>query len=160
MNMKDSVLRAELAGLLNVGQAHVDLNKALHGLKPENRTKIGIPGERSIWEVLEHIRIAQHDILSYTLDPDWRSPEWPSGYWPAVPARLTEKAWAKTVDGLRGDLNEMIKLVRNGEVDLTAEIPHSEGHTYLREVLLAADHNAYHLGQVVAMRKSLGDWPD
>jgi len=156
--MEESRLRDELASLLNGGQAHVDLDKAIAGLQPENRTKIAIEGERSIWEVLEHIRIAQHDILQYVLNPDWRSPAWPSGYWPKLPANLHEKEWVATVKGLKADLEEFVELVRNPKVDLTAGIPHSPEHTFLREVLLAADHNAYHLGQVVAMRKALSDW--
>ncbi|HEY6327979.1 MAG TPA: DinB family protein [Blastocatellia bacterium] len=156
--MKDSVLREELVSLLKGGQAHVDLDKAIAGLKPENRTKAAVEGERSVWEVLEHIRLAHHDILRYTLDAGWASPEWPSGYWPAVPARLTDEAWEATIRQIHGELNEMIEVVRDPKIDLTAQIPHAREHTYLREVLLAADHIGYHLGQVVALRKALGDW--
>jgi uncharacterized damage-inducible protein DinB len=156
--MKDSVLREELVSLLQGGHAHVDLDKATDGLKPENRTKLATEGERSIWEVLEHIRIAHHDILRYTLEADWKSPEWPSGYWPALPARLNGEAWEATLSQIRRDLNEMVELVLNPKIDLTAQIPHAHDHTYLREVLLAADHYSYHLGQVVALRKALGDW--
>ena len=158
--MNDSALRSELVALLDGGQAHVALDKTVDGIKPENRTKNAIVGERSIWEVLEHIRLAQHDILQYTLDPNWKSPEWPSGYWPELPSKLSEAAWDRTLSGLRHDLRQLIGLAQNNDIDLTSEIPHSEGHTYLRELLLTADHNAYHLGQVVAMRKALGDWPD
>lgn len=161
--MKDSVLRAEMATVLSGGQAHVDLKKAIDGLKPENRTKTPIKGEPSIWEILEHIRIAQHDILRYTMEANWQSPDWPSGYWPAVPSSkgpdLTEEGWNTTIEQLRQDLDEVIKIVQDPKTDLTAEIPHAREHTYLREILLVADHNAYHLAQIVAIRKALGDWP-
>jgi uncharacterized damage-inducible protein DinB len=158
--MDDSVLRAELVKLLRGGQAHVALPAALERIKPENRTKIGIPGERSIWEELEHMRLAQLDIFRYTVDPSWKSPKWPEGYWPELTGELRTESWHESITGFERDLQALIDLVENKNFDLTGEIPHGESHTYLREVLLVADHNAYHLGQIVAMRKALGDWPN
>jgi hypothetical protein len=102
------------------------------------------------------MRIAQEDILRYAVDPEWESPEWPDGYWPEVETP-TEKQWARSLEAFQRDLEGVKTLVRDTG-DLTAEIPHGEGRTYLREVLLVADHNAYHLGQVVDIRRVLGAW--
>jgi hypothetical protein len=116
------------------------------------------PGAHTVWELLEHLRIAQEDIVRYTLDPGWVSPEWPKGYWPDPAAAVTEEAWKASLDGFFAGLEETVALARNPAIDLTARLPHGEGRTYLRQVLLVADHNAYHLGQVVETRKALGDW--
>ena len=105
------------------------------------------------------MRLAQEDILRYTLDASWTSPPFPEGYWPKAAETVTEEMWAASVAAFFADLEETIKLTQDSSVDLTAEIPHGEGrHTYLREILLIADHNAYHLGQRVQTRKALGDW--
>ena len=104
------------------------------------------------------MRIAQEDILRYTLDPEWRSPQWPEGYWPDPRKKLTPAMWTSTVKRFFADLEQVKSLVRDRKIDLTAPIPHGEGRTYLREVLLAADHNAYHAGQIVLIRRLLGDW--
>ena len=153
--MNDSVLREQLVELLNGGQAHLTLDQALANLDPKLRdSRVG--GSNSVWAELEHMRIGQADILRYTLDPKWESPKFPDGFWPQV--QVTDERWQSTVAGFNSDLKEVIALVRNTGVDLTAEIPHGEGRTYLREVLLVADHNAYHLGQIVTIRKALGAW--
>ena len=112
----------------------------------------------SVYEELEHLRIAQEDILRYTLDPDWVSPEWPAGYWPDDNDDLTEKKWNDTVASFFEDLEEVKRLAGDPSLDLTPAIPHGEGHTYLREVLLVADHNAYHAAVIVQVRKLLGNW--
>lgn len=157
--MQDTTLRKNLIELLQGGQAYVPPNRALNGLKPELRNVRPSPGLHSVWEELEHMRIAQEDILRYTLDASWKSPKWPDGYWPAPDENLTEEMWNATVSGFFHDLEAVIKLVQDTSIDLTAEIPHGQGgHTYLREVLLVADHNAYHLGQIVQTRKHLGNW--
>lgn len=157
--MNDSVLRQHLADLLRGGQAHATAKQALNGLKPELRNVRPENGEHSIWEEFEHIRLAQEDILRYTVDASWVSPPFPDGYWPEETETLTEEMWAASVAAFFADLEEVIKLAQNPDVDLTAEIPHGvEGHTYLREILLVADHNAYHFGQIVQTRKFLGDW--
>jgi hypothetical protein len=103
------------------------------------------------------MRIAQEDILRYTLDARWKSPTWPSGYWPKA-TKPTEAGWRKSIEGFRRDLESVVALVRDPGVDLTAPIPHGEGHTTLREALLVADHNAHHLGQIVQARRLLGAW--
>ncbi|HEU4390010.1 MAG TPA: DinB family protein, partial [Blastocatellia bacterium] len=116
----------------------------------------GMP--HSAWELLEHMRLAQEDILEYTLDPKWVSPPFPEGYWPDSSKRVPAKAWSDSVARFLADLRRVIQLVRDPRIDVTAKIPHGEGRTYLRQALLVADHNAYHLGQIVDLRKALGDW--
>jgi uncharacterized damage-inducible protein DinB len=155
--MDDSRLRRDLLELLEGKSAHVGVEVAFADLKPQHRAVSLVGGGHTIWELLEHMRIAQEDILRYTLDPDWVSPEWPDGYWPEAETP-TEKQWAESFDAFQRDLEEVKALVRDAGRDLTAEIPHGEGRSYLREVLLVADHNAYHLGQVVEIRRVLGSW--
>ncbi|MEP7340767.1 MAG: DinB family protein [Acidobacteriota bacterium] len=156
--MNDSILRQHLVELLRGGQAHTTIEQALDGLNPGLRNARPATGGHSVWEEFEHMRLAQEDILRYTLDASWTSPSFPEGYWPKETSDPTEEAWAASVAAFFANLEEVIKLAQDTNVDLTAEIPHSEGHTYLREILLIADHNAYHLGQIVLTRKTLGDW--
>jgi uncharacterized damage-inducible protein DinB len=156
--MQDSVLREQLVALLRGGEAHIKAEPALAGVSANLRNVRPLPDAHSIWEELEHLRIAQEDILRYTLDQQWKSPEWTAGYWPAENKKVTDEMWKASVDGFFSDLEEVIKLVEDSKVDLTATIPHGEWRTYLRQILLVADHNAYHLGQIVQTRKLLGDW--
>ena len=104
------------------------------------------------------MRLAQEDILRYTLDASWTSPEWPSGYWPDPKLKVTDAVWSRTVEGFRRDLEAVCALAQDPGRDLTARIPHGEGRTYLRQVLLVADHNAYHTAHILAVRKLLGGW--
>lgn len=156
--MDDKALRKDLIDLLRGGQAHLSIKKSLDGIKPSIRNIRPQGGVGSIYELLEHLRLAQEDILRYTLDQNWESPSFPDGYWPSNNDLLTEEIWEETVAGFFNDLDELITFVRETDLDLTGEIPHGEGRTYLREVLLVADHNAYHLGQIMQIRKQLGDW--
>ncbi len=153
--MDDKTLRNDLIELLKGGQAHSTLEEVLKGLTPELCNKHPQKGIRSVYEELEHMRLAQEDILRYTLDPSWESPEWPDEFWPSDNDVLTEKILKSAVSGFFSDLEEMIALVKNPEFDLTSQIPHGEGHTYLREILLVADHNSYHLGKIVRTLKQL-----
>ena len=155
--MDDKALRKDLIELLKGGQAHSTLEEVLKDLKPELCNKRPQEGTRSVCEELEHMRLAQEDILRYTLDPAWESPEWPDGFWPLDTDEMTEEVLSNAVSKFFRDLDELIALVKNPRFDLTALIPHGEGHTYLREVLLAADHNAYHLGKIVRTLKQLGE---
>src|SRR6266851_3117167 len=156
--MDESVLREQLVELLRGGEAHVKADAALANVDPQFRN-VRPPAEvHSVWEELEHMRIAQQDILRYTLDASWTSPEWPEGYWPAKAESVTDEMWQASLDGFLADLDELVGLVRDSAVDLTAKIPHGDWRTYLRQILLMADHNAYHLGQIVQARKLLGDW--
>jgi uncharacterized damage-inducible protein DinB len=152
--MNDQVLRDQLAELLNGGHAHLSLDGALRALPRELRGRRPGKGSHTLWQLLEHMRLAQEDIVRYTLDPAWKSPAFPEGYWPkrAVP---TDAEWKAAVKAFHNDLDELVAFVRDRKTDLTARLPHGEGRTYLRQVLLVADHNAYHLGQLVQARKQL-----
>ena len=156
--MEDSVLREQLVELLRGGEAHIKTETALANVSPKFRNVRPPADVHSVWDELEHMRIAQEDILRYALDPSWKSPEWPEGYWPSKTESVTDEMWKASVDGFTSGLEEVIKLIQNSDVDLTAKIPHGEWRTYLRQILLVADHNAYHLGQIVQARKLLGDW--
>jgi uncharacterized damage-inducible protein DinB len=156
--MNDSALRQNLVELLRGGHAHATAKQALDGLSPAMRNARPAEGLHSVWEELEHMRLAQEDILRYTLDASWESPDFPEGYWPKEGEEPTEQAWKSSVAAFFADLEEAVKLVEGSNLDLTAEVPHGEGRTYLRQVLLIADHNAYHLGQIVQTRKILGEW--
>jgi hypothetical protein len=158
--MDDTVFRQALVTLLRGGQAHAALQQALEGLAPGNRGKRPSPQLHSVYEELEHMRIAQEDILRYSLEPGWTSPPWPAGYWPKPAVKVTDALWSQTLEGFWRDLEAVCQLALDTSRDLTAEIPHGEGRTYLRQVLLVADHNAYHTAHVVAVRKLLGDWTD
>lgn len=156
--MDDRVLRQAIAELLDGESAHVGLRKALEGVPAGDRSKRPAEGIHSAWEELEHMRIAQEDILRYTLDPAWTSPPWPDGYWPAETKSVSDADWDASVEAFFRDLEEVVRLVTDESFDLTSEIPHGERRTYLRQALLVADHNAYHVGQLVAARKMLGSW--
>jgi len=154
----NSKARQDLVDLIRSDHAHVSIERALDGLDPALRNKPPVKGMHSIWDNFEHMRLAQEDILRYTMDPSWTSPPFPDGYWPQRDVDLSDAMWSRALDAFRADQEEVIKLIQDEHIDLTSEIPHGEGRTYLREILLIADHNAYHLGQIVEIRKSLGDW--
>jgi DinB family protein len=156
----DDPLRQHLLYLLSEGGAHIDfvsaigkLPVALRGTKPE-----GVP--HTAWQLLEHLRIAQWDILEFSRNAKHVSPEFPEGYWPKGEKPPDEAAWDRSVQAFQADLEAMQHLVADPATGLMARIPHGDGQTILREALLAADHNSYHLGQLVMLRKMLGAWPD
>ena len=151
-------LREHLLELLGGGHAHLDFEKAIAGLPVELRgaKPPGVP--HTPWRLLEHMRIAQWDILRFSIDPEHSSPEFPDGYWPEGDAPPDSDAWERSFAAFRADLRAMMDLVSNPETDLFKPIPHGQGQTILREALLAADHNAYHLGQLVIVRRLLGAW--
>ncbi len=157
---RDQGLREHLLYLLRGGGAHLsfdaaiaDLPVPLRGAKPA-----GVP--HTPWRLLEHLRIAQWDILEFSRDPKHVSPKFPEGYWPPTDAPPDDAAWERSVAGFRADLQAMCDLVADPHTDLFARIPHGEGQTILREALLVGDHNAYHLGQLVVVRRALGAWPE
>ncbi|HKI05315.1 MAG TPA: DinB family protein [Thermoanaerobaculia bacterium] len=157
----DQSLRDHLLELLRGGSAHLDLEKAIAGLPAELRgaKAPGLP--HTVWQLLEHLRIAQWDILEFSRDKAHVSPHWPEGYWPPseTAAPPDDAAWDRCVEALRNDLQAMQDLVADPKTDLHAKIPWGrKGQTVLREALLVADHNAYHLGQVVSVRQALGAW--
>jgi hypothetical protein len=156
--MNDPV-RQQVINLLGGGQAHVSLEDALktfpaklRGVKPE-----GAP--HTAWQLVEHLRIAQWDILEFSRNPKHVSPKWPDGYWPKTEKPPNDAAWKKTIAAIRKDLAAMQELVANPKIDLLAKIPHGTGQNILREALLIADHNAYHIGQLVLLRRLTGSWP-
>ena len=155
---QDASLRQHLLSLLTGGNAHTDFETAIKNVPAALRGKRPKGAEHSLWEVLEHMRIAQWDILEFSRDPKHRSPDWPGGYWPATPAPPDDKAWDKSVRAFRRDLKAMCALMAEESTDLFARIPHGNGQTILREALLVADHNAYHLGEMVLVRRLLGAW--
>jgi uncharacterized damage-inducible protein DinB len=157
--MDNDTLRSAIVQLLGDSQAHVSFDQALADLAPKLRSKRPPGGVHSVWELVEHMRIGQEDILHYTVDPQWASPPWPQGYWPDNPDTLPETRWQDSINGFRADRQALIGLAQDVRLELTTAIPHGEGRTYLRQLLMAADHNAYHLGQIVDVRRALGDWP-
>lgn len=155
----DSKLRKHLAKLLQGGHAYVAYDTAVKNF-PFEKTGTKPDGfDHSAWQILEHIRIAQGDIVEFTINADHVSPEWPEGYWPKNDAPETESQWQECIENFKKDLQVMINLVEDASTDLFSKIPHGTGQTVLREALLVADHNAYHLGQLVMLRKILGIWP-
>jgi DinB family protein len=155
---KEASLREHLVSLLTSSHAHVTFEAAIKGLPVELRGKRPKNAEHSPWEIVEHLRIAQWDILEFSRDARHASPDWPSGYWPKSPAPPDEKAWDKSVRAFRRDLKAMCNLVTDESTNLHAKIPHGDGQTILREALLVADHNAYHIGELVLVRRLLGAW--
>ncbi len=155
---KDKSLREHLVYLLKDGGAHANFEAATKDVPAAVCGKRPQGAEHSPWEVLEHLRIAQWDILEFTRNPKHVSPDFPGGYWPKAPEPPNEAAWDKSVAAFQADLDAVVKLVENPATDLFARIPHGDGQTVLREVLLIADHNAYHLAQMVLLRRLLGAW--
>jgi len=152
------ILRRHVVDLLTGGNAHIDLDGALKGLPQKLR---GVRPEGSpytAWQLLEHIRIAQWDILEFSRNAKHVSPAWPDGYWPKTEAPPSAARWNKSVKQVREDLTAMEKLVSSKRSDLFRPLKHGDGQTLLREALLLADHNAYHVGQLVMLRKLLGAW--
>lgn len=157
--MKDSPLTKHLLALLNFEGAHLGFDDAVRGLGPELRGKKVKGAPHTAWQLVEHMRIAQWDIVEFSRDAEHTSPKFPEGYWPKSEAPPSDAAWKKSINAFHHDLDEMKKLVSAaGDEKLYAPIPHGDGQTLLREALLVADHNSYHLGQLVLLRKMLGAW--
>jgi hypothetical protein len=156
----DKQLRDHIIYLLDGGGAHVRFDDAvknmpeeLRGVKPD-----GLP--HSAWMLLEHLRLAQRDILEFCRNSKYKSPEWPKGYWPETEAPAGTAAWNESIQQFRKDLKSMQQLVTNSKTDLYARIAWGDGQTILREALLVADHNAYHIGQLIDVRRALGVWKE
>jgi hypothetical protein len=155
---ESDALRQHLLDLLRGRNAHAefetvmaDFPSRLRGVKPPGAPHTG-------WQLLEHMRIAQSDILKFSQDAKHKSPAWPEGYWPKSEAPPSAASWNNSLRSFRADLKAMAKLVADKKTDLYARIPHGSGQTILREALLIADHNSYHLGQIVVLRRLLGAW--
>lgn len=153
-------LRDHLVRLLDWEDAHRRFDDVVADWPANLRGKKPRGAAHSAWELLEHLRLAQADILDFCRNPHYAEPPFPEGYWPREAAPPTEAAWEDSVAQFKRDLEALKALVREPEIDLYAPIPHGQGQTYLREILLVADHNAYHLGQLVLLRRLLGAWPE
>jgi hypothetical protein len=154
----DQSLRQHLVELLGGGGAHAKFEDVVKGFPAELHGKKPADLPHSPWMLLEHLRIAQHDILEFSRNAGHVSPPWPAGYWPAVEAPPNPAAWNASIRQFRKDLQAMLDLVANPKTDLFAKIPWGDGQTILREALLVADHNAYHLAQLVDVRRAIGAW--
>lgn len=154
--MSDQPVRELLAKMLSWEDAHAGFDAAVNGIPEEFRGKRA--GAHSPWELIEHIRIAQHDILDFSRNKDYEEMEWPKDYWPASPAPPSAAEWNRSIEAFHDDREGLRQLALDTSIDLSARIPHGSGQTYLREILLAADHTAYHVGQLILARQLLGIW--
>jgi hypothetical protein len=154
-----SEVREHLSSLLDWGDAHAPFDTITKDIPPalQGASASGLP--YSPWQLLEHLRITQQDILEFCRNPRYVEKHWPDDYWPATAGPPKPGSWANSIKEFRQDQKALQRLASDPSVDLLAKIPHGNGQTYLRELLLVADHNAYHLGQMVAVRRLLGDWP-
>ncbi|HET6230135.1 MAG TPA: DinB family protein [Longimicrobiaceae bacterium] len=154
----EKTLRETLAKALGWGEAHADYDKAVAGLAADKRgvRPDGVP--HSPWEIVEHIRLTQRDILEFCRDASYRERDWPADYWPPTPAPPSDDAWDESIRAFQADREAMKQLAADPEIDLFAAIPHGSGQTYLRELILVTDHTAYHVGQLVTVRQALGAW--
>ncbi len=152
-------IREHIVKLLGWDEAHVGFDAAVANLAEplRGRRVEGFP--HSVWELVEHLRLAQRDLLDFCRDRAYRAPKWPDDYWPASAAPPDSAAWDRSLSVFRADRQALQAFAADPALDLTARIPHGTGQTYLRSILLVADHNAYHIGQVVAVRQQLGAWP-
>jgi hypothetical protein len=153
-----AALRKHLVDLLKGGNAHATFDQAIEDLPSKFQGEKPPNFPHSPWMLLEHLRIAQWDILEFSRTAKHESPKWPEGYWPKEPAPPTPQAWTKSLTQFRSDLKAMEDLVASPKTELLAKIPWGEGQTILREALLLADHNAYHVAQLVDVRRLLGAW--
>jgi hypothetical protein len=156
--MADAV-RTAIARLLDWEDAHAGFDKIVGGLPQKLRGQVppGLP--YSPWQLLEHLRLTQRDILDFCVKPDYEESTWPDDYWPKSPSPPSARAWNESLAGFREDREELKQLALNPGVDLLATVPAGGDQTYLRELLLVADHTAYHLGELVVVRRALGAWP-
>jgi hypothetical protein len=154
----DKELREHLVYLLQDGGAHANFDAAVKDMPPALRGQKPEGADHTPWELLEHLRITQWDILEFSRNAQHRSPDFPAGYWPKEAAPPSDKAWDKSMATFRAELKAMIDLINAPATDLFAKIPHGDGQTILREALLTGDHNSYHIGQLVLVRKLLGGW--
>ena len=156
MDSNDKIVITELTKLLLGGNAHINLQDALKGLPPQLRRvrPAGIP--YSIWQLVEHIRIAQWDMLRFCKDADHKELKWPDDYWPKNAEPANEEVWRGSLQQINDDLEEFIELMEHANV--YQALPHGQGQSILREALQIADHNAYHIGEILAVRRMLGDW--
>jgi uncharacterized damage-inducible protein DinB len=154
----DKALRAQMAKFVDWEEAHVGFDKAVKGVPPRLRGAVPDGWAFSLWQLVEHLRIAQADILEFCRNAKYKAKKWPDDYWPKSPAPPGGAAWTSSIAEFRRERKEFQRLAADPAIDLFATIPHGTGQTYLREILLVADHTSYHVGQIVALRRQLGIW--
>jgi hypothetical protein len=156
----ENSLKKDLLALLTGADAHASFDDGVKNLPPELRGQRPASAPHSPWEIVEHLRIAQWDIVEYALNPKHKSPDFPSGYWPKSPEPPDAKAWEKSVEFFRKDRKKLVAAIEDSSTDLLAPIPHANNQTLLSKTLLLADHNAYHIGQLILTRRLLNAWPE
>ena len=159
MAVNEKELRKQLLALLKGGNSHMDFEEVVADLPPDKINAKTRSTPYSIWHILEHMRIAQRDILDFITDPAHVSPDFPDGYRPRADIRADETLWNRTIARFRADLEAFQKMVKDPETELFSDIPHAPGYTIFRELLLVADHNAYHIGEIALLRQELDAWP-
>jgi hypothetical protein len=148
----------QLSQLLAGGNAHATFEQAVADLPAPLRNQ-AVPGvPYTIWHLVEHLRIAQWDIVEFTLDPNHESPQWPEGYWPAKDSAVDEAGWQATLAAIARDQQRFLDHLHDPAIDLFAPLPHGDGQNVLREALLIGDHAAYHTGEIILLRRLLGAW--
>ena len=158
MTASSVLLREQLARLLEWKEAHAGFDRAVDGVPFDRQGTVPAGFDHSAWQLLEHIRLAQEDILDFCVNADYQEKPWPDAYWPRDPHPPDATAWERSVAACRAERARMQALARDPDIDLFAKIPHGSGQTYIREILLVADHGSYHVGQLVAVRRALGAW--
>lgn len=158
MLKEEDAIRKALVELLRGGNAHASLQDAVKDFPVEFYAKKPPKAPHNAWQLLEHMRITVHDLLDFCRNPKYSAPEWPADYWPRNPASPSSDEWDASVKALRADLRDFEVMIEDKHVDLSAQIPWGDGPTILREILLAADHTSYHVGQLVLLRIELGIW--
>jgi hypothetical protein len=154
----DKLLREHLISLLNGGNASMPFSEAVADFPTKFMNTTFPNGIYSPWDLLEHIRITQWDILEFIKNPNYKEIKWPNDYWPPKNRKATKKEWEHTIELFQNDLKEVQNIAKNSKTDLYAKIPHGTGQTILRELLVVADHNAYHLGEFTIMRQVMKTW--
>lgn len=158
MAQKVEQWRSIVADALDWKEAHAGFDKSVDGVPPAVRgTRVeGYP--HSLWELVEHIRLAQVDLLDFMVDSTYRAPRWPDDYWPSSVAPASDAAWDRSIAQIKSDRERLKELAKRPDIDLTDRVPNGEGQTYLRTLLVAVDHASYHIGQIVTLRRLLGAW--
>lgn len=154
----DRSIRDQLVQLITWEDAHIGFDRALEGLPAAARGTVPKNMAHSIWQIVEHMRISQEDILEFSHDPNYEEKNWPDHYWPASHAPADEEAWQRSVAAFREDREKFCRLLVDPARELFLPLPWGDGQTLVREAMLVADHNAYHIGQIVAVRRALGMW--
>jgi len=154
----DQVVREQLLALLNGGNAHMNFEQAVTDFPAEHFNTRPDNVAYTPWHILEHLRIAQWDILEFIRNPDHISPDWPKGYWPDPAEESDQNQWKETISAFLSNLGSLRSLVKDSGVDLYAPIPHAPNYTIFREILVVSDHNAYHIGEFAILRQVMSTW--